>query len=448
MFDRQRVADKVQAGITRLIGMQTADGGLAMWPGGREPWPWASVYAAHFLLEARAAGHAVPEEFTSHLLAYLRGLLNRSGDDAELLETQAYAAYVLALSGQPQRATMSRLTEVTAATKEPLGEARLHLSMAWLAAGRRDLAENLLPQSIPPPRQDRALGATLSSPVRDRAMLVSTLLEVQPDHPALPELVQQLAAAGKAGQWRSTQDVAFSLLALGHYLRQAKSTTPFETAELLLDGTSVATTSDGKPLVWQPPAPREPGRRLEVRITGPSDAKAYVAWLQTGIPVEPPRATDHGMQVRRRYLDEHGRQLDPERVRSGDLVQVELSLQSASSLENVVIEDLLPAGLEIENSRLQTSEVIVGKNDHAEPDNVLEANRLDVRDDRLVLMCRLRQGGAGRYIYTARTITAGTFLVPPVRAECMYDTALNSLWGSGVLRVEEGGGPAVAGARQ
>ena len=33
---RDRVNEKLAAGITRLIGMQTAGGGLAMWPGGRD----------------------------------------------------------------------------------------------------------------------------------------------------------------------------------------------------------------------------------------------------------------------------------------------------------------------------------------------------------------------------------------------------------------------------
>ena len=55
-----------------LIGMQTADGGLAMWPGGREPWPWASVYAAHFLVEAKAAGYEVPESSAITCCGYVR----------------------------------------------------------------------------------------------------------------------------------------------------------------------------------------------------------------------------------------------------------------------------------------------------------------------------------------------------------------------------------------
>jgi len=52
VFEPERIATKVEAGMTRLIGMQTANGGLSMWPGYRDAWPWGSVYAAHFVVEA------------------------------------------------------------------------------------------------------------------------------------------------------------------------------------------------------------------------------------------------------------------------------------------------------------------------------------------------------------------------------------------------------------
>ena len=68
--------------------------------------------------------------------------------------------------------------------------------------------------------------------MRDRAILVDTLLAVQPDNPAMPALVQQLSDSGRNGQWRSTQDTAFAVLALGRYLRQNKGQSPYETAAL------------------------------------------------------------------------------------------------------------------------------------------------------------------------------------------------------------------------
>ena len=72
LFNREQVAEKVKVGVIRLLSMRTPDGGVAMWSGSRETWPWASVYAAHFAVEARQAGHDVPDDLYDGLLAYAR----------------------------------------------------------------------------------------------------------------------------------------------------------------------------------------------------------------------------------------------------------------------------------------------------------------------------------------------------------------------------------------
>jgi uncharacterized protein YfaS (alpha-2-macroglobulin family) len=453
VFEKQRVADKVQAGITRLIGMQTTNGGLAMWPAYREPWPWGSVYAAHFLIEAESAGHPVPEEFKKSLLGYVRNLLNASSDDPSILETQAYACYVLAMAGKPERAVMSRLTEIVNAPRTDgvvlPGQSRLHLATAWLAAGRRDLAEGLLPQTLPLPRATRSLSGSLGSPVRDRAILIDTLLAIEPDHPALPELVQQLVDSGRHGQWRSTQDTAFAVLALGRYLRQSKSAVPYTAAELFLNDNHLAGIADGKPLLWEAgeshSAVPEDGSKLHVQVTGPAGAKAHLSWIATGVPLTAPPAADHGMSIRRRLLDERGNALKVNRVHSGDLVQVELTIASATPLEYVAIDDLLPAGLEIENPRLKTTATdVVQEAQDAPTTNHFSDSRLDMRDDRLVLIGNLFSAGSGTYVYTARAVTPGKFVLPPAHAECMYDTATNSLSEGGTFEVLPAGSPRIA----
>ena len=171
-FDPQRVRDKVDVGVTRLLGMQTADGGLAMWPGEANDWPWGSVYAAHFLTVARTDGYAVPDDFYNHLIGYVRHQLDQPTDAAGGLEVQSYAAYVLALAGRPDRPAMSRLGELAAVSNrsdEPVenharrGDAQLFLSAAWLMAGRRDLAEDMLPATVPAPRTTRDTDGNLGS---------------------------------------------------------------------------------------------------------------------------------------------------------------------------------------------------------------------------------------------------------------------------------------------
>jgi hypothetical protein len=171
--------------------------------------------------------------------------------------------------------------------------------------------------------------------------------------------------------------------------------------------------------------------------------------LQVGVPLKPPPSADHALTVRRRFLNEKGQPLAANRVQSGDLVQVELSIASDTSLDHLVIEDLLPAGLEIENPRLKTNAADAA----APPPDAQFVNRfadarLDVRDDRLVLMGSLSSPGMGTYVYTARAVTPGKFVLPPVHAECMYDSAINSIWGSGTFEVTPAGSPRIANVQE
>jgi uncharacterized protein YfaS (alpha-2-macroglobulin family) len=314
--------------------------------------------------------------------------------------------------------------------------ARLLLSLAWLASGRRDLAAGLIPQTPPPTRALRQTGGNVGSPVRDRALLVSTMLAVQPDHPALPGLVQQLADAGRNKEWRSTQDTAFAVMAIGRYLRQVKPKQPYDAVELSVGDRKLTAVGKAEALTHHATATSAAGEFL-FRLSGGDSAEAYVTWVQSGVPLAPPPDQDSGMKVRRRYLDEKGKPL-PAKVRSGDLVRVELTIEAPPGQQNLVVEDLLPAGLEVENPRLEGAT----RHDLRQPvraqDEMLFAeSRLDVRDDRLVLIGTMPNAASAKYVYLARAVAPGTFVVPPVRAECMYDIAVNSLSGGGGVLVVE-----------
>jgi uncharacterized protein YfaS (alpha-2-macroglobulin family) len=223
------------------------------------------------------------------------------------------------------------------------------------------------------------------------------LEQVDPDRADLPDLVQQLADAGVKDRWASTQDVAYATLAVGQYLQlqAGHHHAPYDTARLLLTDALLASTDGGRPLTWTGDVPA--GSAVRVQLTGPADAVGHVGWLQAGVPLTPPPAASHGLVVHRRYTTLDGRDIHGV-VRSGELVRVQVDLTGPSDLANVVLDDLLPAGLEVENARLATAAV-----DRDQPERTANdppafgGGMTDVRDDRVVIVGRIPYGGrAGR----------------------------------------------------
>jgi uncharacterized protein YfaS (alpha-2-macroglobulin family) len=71
------------------------------------------------------------------------------------------------------------------------------------------------------------------------------------------------------------------------------------------------------------------------------------------------------------------------------------------------------------------------KDDVNAPDPALVNLRTDVRDDRVIFMGDMTDRGSATIEYLARAVTPGTYVIPPVRAEAMYDIAENGLSGAG-----------------
>jgi hypothetical protein len=310
----------------------------------------------------------------------------------------------------------------------------------------------LIPDVFPKLRTSRQLSGNIGSPVTDRAMILSTLLTVQPEHPSIPPMVEELVQLGRAGEWRSTQDVSLALLALAQYQRKFKDVKPFTTVELRRGVEQLATSADGKDVVWRAPNAATTQPALTAEVDGPPESRGYVSWVQTGVPLaSPPDETSKGLTVRRRFLTPDGsEELEAGRLVSGQLVRVELTVDASRNFDCVVIEDLLPGGLEIENPRLSSSAQMDESTRHRprrrhstpaavesdSPDGrdlQLTASP-DIRDDRIVLFTNLRPGKA-KYEYLARAVTVGAYVMPPVRAECMYDLATFSLTGAGKISV-------------
>lgn len=431
-------AAMAQQGVTRVLTMQLADGNFCLWPGGDKPYPWGSLYATHFLLEARQAGFHVPESAMNLALdAAAEQLRWKQEPKREDLERMAYAHFVLAKAGRPDRGGLDYLRNHFAG--------RLSAQSVTLLAGAYGLQGDMramdktLAMPVAKPVSGRETGGNLNSPLRNTAMRLVVMLDTMPDDGLTPQLVQQLASLMEATPYRSTQENGLAYVALGRFYAKQQKKKPFSGAVYLGDR-MLGTFGSEKPLHMgnlESDAPL----RIEMDENVEPGAVFYSV-LTRGVPTETAyEPASQGLALERRYLTREGKPLPEQGVKQGELVVLETRIRSLEHpVANVVLQALLPAGLEVENPRLETTEQLPWAQEKgASPDHQ------DLRDDRVLLFLGLpgpKTSGEGTqrdnwqtYYSVLRAVSPGEFALPPLQAEAMYDPQLLAAGEPGRMRV-------------
>lgn len=422
-------AANVQQAILKLQSMQQGDGGMSYWPeGGEESW-WGSIYACHFLIEAKKAGYDVNAHTIERLQSYMVYKLNKkettifyyNGNSRKDIapEEVAYSLYILALSGQTQQASMNYYK----AHRELLTlDSRYMLAAAYALSGQQSQARDVLPPAFNGEIPNHCFSGSFYSYIRDEAISLLVLLDVNPNDKQVGIMAKMLADQISKERYLNTQENAYSILALGKVMRMANQTNA--TATLTANGKNVGTTS-GQPLSQDLKAYMNSALAVQVKGTG----GYYYFWEADGITADGSyKEEDNFMKVRRTFFDRQGREIHS--FRQNDLVVVRISVEGQydGRIENVAITDMLPAGFEIENTRLNEMPRMEWTKDGATPDYA------DIRDDRINMFTTVERKRKDFY-YMVRAVSPGTYQLGPVQADAMYDGNYHSYNGAGVIKV-------------
>lgn len=424
----------VNEAIRRVESMQRYDGAMSYWPGGSEPSWWGSVYAAHFLIEARTARYSINDKVLQRLLRYVAKQAKKretfdyahrrgTGRTIELKARKEilYSLYVLALAGKQDLSTMnyykSRPHLLTRDT-------RYLLAGAYALAGKWSSYHQTVPDIFRAALPERETGRSFDSELRANAVMLNVLLEVDPSNRQIPDILRWIA--GRAENMYSTQETAFVMLALGKAAR--RSADADISVSVLVNGKKRG-SYDGKSIVLDE---GEIGSG-SVQLKASGNGEAYYFWSAEGVKLRGDiEEVDANMRARRQYYDyRSGQPVRRNEFRQGQLVVCKLSLTGEGrSIDNVALTDVVPAGFEIENPRLRPSTALGWS-----LSNPLKIEHMDVRDDRVILFTSLDGGKTREFAYLLRVVNAGRFVLPPVAAEAMYDPAFRSYHGAGVVDV-------------
>jgi hypothetical protein len=446
----------VRRDLEKLAALQAGDGGFGWWRPDEESNPFVTVHAAHALARAKEKGYAVDEDVLARVQAYLTDIDAHLPDppySPEVRRTlKAYALYVRALLGDSDRAAARALFDGSREhTVEELGWILAVLSgdpasERRVAEIRRQLANRASEEAgtaqFATDYQEEHGNLILASDRRADAIVLDALMTDQPQNDLIPKLVRGLLAHRVKGRWASTQENAFVLLALDRYFRTYEAQTPDLVARAWLgDGFIGESRFTGRtadrsevkvPLSFLPDEGTEnvilakdgPGRlyyRLGLRYA-PADLALAPA--------------EHGFSVERTYEavdnpDDVRRTADGTwQIKPGSRVRVKLTLVADGRRTHVALVDPLPAGLEAQNAELAVTGTIPPE--ESPEDGDVDARPIPwwwfgpwysheaFRDERVEVFSNLLDGGVYTYSYLARATTPGTFVVPPPKAEELY----------------------------
>ena len=408
----------IQAGISRLFSMQTRSGGLGYWPGSDEEYRYGSVYALHFLtLVKQGRQFEVPKDNFEALQRYVRSIASDWRDPAfSWRYLRAYAIYVLALDGD-----LGAVQEIERFDGVSLPQSSRFLLAAALAVNTEDMARaRMFLSSTPSERYDvTEPDGTLISNIRNQAIELLALRQMKGDPAEIAQRANRLIDYLDSRGHGTTQETAFIIAALASYLADAMPN-PDEVAATVggPEGEAPITGTNIYHAIHE-----GPGGAFRIKNEG--KCNIYVSLTTRGVPASPHLETvSEGVNVTRSLYTKEGTPIDLAQAsafQQADSYVAGITITCPLERKNLVVVDLLPAGFEIENPRLE-ADAIPGGSFEA----TVTPSFLDVRDDRLVLAFNALNQGTYNFYYVVRAVTPGQYQYPPIEAECMYDASVRS----------------------
>ncbi len=408
-----RNRENIKAGIERLSLFRTPSGDFSYWPGANQSSPWASLYAGHFLTEAKTLGYEVNSEMLdqwTNLQTQLANTWNPNlgAENSELV--QSYRLYVLALGGQAAIGPMNRLRE-----NPDLGTTALYqLAAAYALAKLPAESENLLKRvGLSTKNQQAYWEYTYGSTIRDEAIELHAYLIMNKQEKAF-EILQNIAGQlSEIENWYSTQSTAFALLAVSHYAEQFKINKPWQLE--LSDGGQVIKTNGKKPSMLLPLA--NPGKARNLMFANTGKNPVYIRLTRSGKPEAGAETSEsRGLSLSVTYKNSKGEAIDVGEMQQGTDFTAQLSIQNTGTIElkNVALTQIFASGWELRNARL---EGVVTSNQS-------NIDYFDQRDDRILRYFTLQPGQKLTFEQALNAAYIGRFYLPQIEAGPMYNAKI------------------------
>ncbi len=406
----QKLEANVKTAIAKLNSFQQANGGLSYWPGLNTVDDWSSVYAGHFMLEAKARGYELPYGFLDKWVGYMQNTANQwvhTGNSnysysSEMI--QAYRLYVLALAGKASLAAMNRLKAQPGLSVR----AKWRLAGAYSLAGQQSVALQLvrgLEVNFPEERSYHTYGSAM----RDKAMVLEVMIALGLQELAQP-LVKELSQSMASNKVYSTQTTAYSLLALSRYGASKAG----QVAATWATGGDRRQVREDKPIYLTDLTEAQLASGT-LQVTNNQQVPLYVILQRTGQPLPGNEVSfSNKVEVRIVYRNREGQPLDVRSLPQGQSFTAEITVTNTTQQKvyNMALAYGVPSGWEITTGRLD---------EQSYGSAATTPTYSDTRDDKVLNYFNLDAGGKAVFRVGLLAAYAGRYYLPATLVEAMYD---------------------------
>ena len=457
--------------LERLYDFQHADGGWGWWKEGDSD-HFMTAYVVWGMSLARQAGIDVKSESLERGVAYL---------DKELVEeernydSQAWMLHSLAVYHAMRKGSTVGKFQQTAFTNLWSNRDKLNaytralLALAAHHYGFNDQArtlvanlENGVKTDTQPDVSIVQKGANTSDPsvigtahwgedgiywrwsdggVEATSFALRALLAIDPKNKLIEPVTNWLIKNRRGAQWSNTRDTAIVVLTLNDYLRVSGEVQPAVAYQLVVNGTTVTSKQLTADDALSAPSKFVVSRELlrdgqnEISIVrnsgnGPLYFSAAAEFFSLEEPLKP---AGNEIFVRRQYfkLVNHPTLLkgfvsekvplqDGETLKSGDRVEVLVTIEAKNNYEYLLFEDLKPAGLEAVQIRSGESLYVRELKSGGGFTGRMRWVYQELRDRKVALFIDRLPEGVWQLSYEMRAEAPGTFHALPVLGHAMY----------------------------
>ncbi|MDR0533408.1 MAG: alpha-2-macroglobulin family protein [Verrucomicrobiales bacterium] len=431
--EREKALAKV---VNILRTRQNDQGAFGLWrPVSDLHFDFPSIYAMHFLTEAKEHGYDIPSDLFRRGLAHLEDIVQDTPQNSTDARQQAYAIYILTRN---QKVTTNYLDRL----------------VAWLNANdkkqlwRNDLTGLYCAATYAMLHNSKDANLTISgfklqkapklrmwddfySDLGRNAQYLYLVAKHFPDRlgSVSAEDLQSIAAPVARGEF-VTHSAAYAILGLKSYADAVGGNNAFtiSVAEKRANGQSQPLTLSAG---LCPSGSFSPDAKA--LTINSNTARTFYQVIEAGFDKQPSdKPLRQGIEVQREYHDRNNKVVSG--VELGGELTVHVKIRSTSNIDvtNVAILDLLPGGFEVVADSIRDN----ANNENDNGNGNLYPEYVDIREDRVVIHCHVSPE-AREFIYQIRATNRGSYQVPPVQAESLYRRDIQARGKAGSITVED-----------